>query len=89
MEKKEVWGESLERKGAGMSRAHPPKYRRRYRLPVQDRPPTPPPPSLTPHPRFSKCQHPRWQAASPRVKPGGSGSRVLPLQKQSVSLSSP
>lgn len=30
-------GGSLERKGAGMSTAHPPKYRRLYRLPVQDR----------------------------------------------------
>ena len=80
MEKKEVWGGSLERKGAGMSTAYPPKYRRLYRLPVQDR---------HPHPPFFKCQHPRRQAASPRVKPGSSGSSALPLQKQPVSPSRP
>ena len=43
MENKEVWGGSLERKGAGMSTAHPPKYCRLYRLPVQDRRPRIPP----------------------------------------------
>ena len=72
MEKKEVCGG-----GGGISRE---KGRR-----DEHSPPTKIPPPLQaagsgpplPHPSFSKCQHPRRQAASPRIKPGSSGSRVL------------
>ena len=72
MEKKEVCGG-----GGGISRE---RGRR-----DEHSPPTKIPPPLQaagsgpplPHPSFSKCQHPRRQAASPRVKPGSSGSRVL------------
>ena len=71
MEKKEVCG------GGGISRE---RGRR-----DEHSPPTKIPPPLQaagsgpplPHPSFSKCQHPRRQAASPRIKPGSSGSRVL------------